>query len=210
MKKISTKPSGATSYKETAFGIIPRSQLLPLELEGTKRGLEYLSGIIKQGKDVLITPDFICTLHRVSFGWIFPDWAGAFRRIQVSYSGKEAPVFVHVPELILNLCEDEETRMKNLPKSGEERFIVKVVELLAWFQHRYVFIHPFVDYNGRTARMLTILLLLRLKLPPIEIAAETNQDRKRYLAALQRADYGDYFLLENLISSALVESLTKV
>lgn len=39
MKKSSTKPKGATSYKETAFGIIPHPKLLRLELEGTKKGL---------------------------------------------------------------------------------------------------------------------------------------------------------------------------
>jgi len=48
MKKSSTKPKGSTSYKETAFGIIPRSNLLKLELEGTKKGLEYLHDLIKQ------------------------------------------------------------------------------------------------------------------------------------------------------------------
>jgi uncharacterized membrane protein len=32
----STKPPGATSFKQTAFGIIPRDELLKLELEGTK------------------------------------------------------------------------------------------------------------------------------------------------------------------------------
>ena len=35
--KTSTKPEGATSYKETSFGIIPRSKLLKLEIEGTNK-----------------------------------------------------------------------------------------------------------------------------------------------------------------------------
>lgn len=43
MKKSSTKPKGATSYKQTAFGIIPRQKLLQLELEGTKMGLEFIA-----------------------------------------------------------------------------------------------------------------------------------------------------------------------
>ena len=46
MKKTSTKPKGATSYKETTFGIIPRSKLLKLEIEGTKRGLDYIYDLI--------------------------------------------------------------------------------------------------------------------------------------------------------------------
>ena len=36
------KRPGETSYKETAFGIIPRSKLIPLEIEGIKgRGILF-------------------------------------------------------------------------------------------------------------------------------------------------------------------------
>ena len=40
MTKSNTKPKGATSYENTAFGIISRSKLLKLELEGTRRDFE--------------------------------------------------------------------------------------------------------------------------------------------------------------------------
>lgn len=63
MKKTSTKPKGATSYKETTFGIIPRSKLLKLEIEGTKRGLDYIYDLISTKKNVKITPELICKLH---------------------------------------------------------------------------------------------------------------------------------------------------
>jgi len=172
MKQSATKPKGATSYKETAFGIIPRSKLLTLELDGTKRGLEYIQTHIDQINQ--ITPDLICKLHEISFAWIFPAWTGTYRKIQVTYSGKEA------------------------------------VSLLAWMQHAFVFIHPFQDYNGRIARMLTICLLLKLNLPPVEIQAENETDRKKYIKAMQEADKGNLSLLETLISQALIESLEHI
>ena len=83
MAKTTTKPKGATSFKQTSFGIISRSKLLQLEIEGTKRGLMYLYDLMLQQKSVAITPQFICALHGVAFGWIFPDWAGKYRKIQV-------------------------------------------------------------------------------------------------------------------------------
>lgn len=43
--KSSTKPKGATSYKDTTFGVITRHELLKLEIEGTKKGLEYLGSL---------------------------------------------------------------------------------------------------------------------------------------------------------------------
>lgn len=201
---------GATSYKDTKFGIIPRSKLVKLEIEGTKKGLEFIYDIIKHEGGDLITPKLVCELHKVSFGWIFPDWAGRYRTVQVTYSGKEAPQYFQIPELMENLCQDLTERLKHIPSKNAENYIIEVVELLAWFQHRFVYIHPFKDYNGRIARMLTILILLRFNLPPIELEAKTKNDRIIYIRALQKADAGDYFLLEDLISKGLMEIMGKI
>src|SRR5579859_4875576 len=209
MPKGSTKPPGATSFKQTAFGIIPRHQLLELELQGTKKGLDCLYDLLKANQDVEITPSLICELHAISFQWIFPDWAGKFRAIRVTYSGKEAPMYFQVPELIKNLCADLQVRFQNLPKSFEQNFIQDVVSLLAWFQYQFVFIHPFQDYNGRMARMLTTLILLKLKLPPASVTVEEKMDRKRYLKAMQLGDLGDLSLLEKIIEKALTRELSK-
>lgn len=210
MKQTNTKPKGATSYKETAFGILPRIKLLQLELEGTKKGLEHIYTLVKNTQDVRITPKIICELHKTSFGWMFPTWAGKYRKIQVTYSDKEAPLYYQIPERITNLCNDTHERLKTLPAPMDGSYITEVVSLLAWFQHQFVWIHPFQDYNGRIARMLTILILLKLNLPPIELKAETGADRNRYLRAMRKADDGDTSLLETLISQALTEALNHV
>ncbi|OGD53143.1 hypothetical protein A3J78_01045 [Candidatus Beckwithbacteria bacterium RBG_13_35_6] len=209
MKNISTKPKGSTSYKETAFGIIPRSQLLKLELQGTQKGLDFIYNLVSKNKDININPKIICKLHKISFGWIFPDWAGKYRNAQVTISGKEAPPFYQLSELVINLCADLKERIKHLPNRTSNNFIIEVVKVVSWFQHRFVSIHPFLDYNGRTGRMLTVLLLLKLGLPPIEIKAENAIDRKRYITALQKADKGNFLSLENIISQALIENLNK-
>lgn len=205
MIKTSTIPKGATTYKETAFGIITRSKLLKLELEGTKKGLSFV------GKNYTkeVTPGVIAKIHKEAFGWIFPTWAGKYRLIRVEFSGKEPVLPYQIPELILNLCADLKERLNNLDKN-DELYIEKIVSLLAWFQHRFVWIHPFQDYNGRIARMLTILILLKLDLPPIEIRAEGDIDRQKYLEAMYAADDGNYEKLEKLIESALNESFIKI
>ena len=53
---------------------------------------------------------------------------------------------------------------------------------------RLVAIHPFSDGNGRTARLLMNLLLIRTGYPPIAIRPE---DRKTYLDALEHASMRD-------------------
>ena len=50
-------------------------------------------------------------------------------------------------------------------------------------------------------------ILLQLDLPPLELKGENEDDRKQYLIAMQRADKGDYSLLEQLLGASLSETL---
>lgn len=204
MDKI--KPRGATSYHETSIGIIPRSKLVKLEIKGIKRGVAFLTKSVRGKKQ--LTPNLILDLHKESFGWIFPIWAGKYRVIEVQYSGKEAPHHFRVPELVENLCLDLQERLKNMPLAQNLEFIEKVAEMLAWFQYKFIWIHPFNDYNGRTGRMLTSFILLSLGLRPIEIIVEKGVGRNEYIAAMQKADEGNLNELENIISKALIESMS--
>ena len=201
---------GATSFKDTKLGILSRQKVVRLEIEGVKKGLEFIHHEKLLDKTIKITPVFICKLHKISFAWIFPDWAGKFRKIQVTFSSKEAPEYYKIPELMINLCMDLEERLKHTPKPSDKNYIDEIVKLLAWFQHKFVYIHPFNDYNGRTARMLTITILLNLDLPPIEIEATTIKNRKIYISAMQDADNGKYSKLESLLASALIDSLRRI
>lgn len=212
----STKPKSATSYersstsyKETVFGILPRSKIVELEKEGVKKAQQYILKL--SDKRVKITPELICNVHREGFGFIFPDWAGKLRTIDVTVGDYEPPHYSRVPELVKSLCNDLEERLKHLPSSqDEEHFLAAVISLLAWFQHRFVWIHPFKDYNGRVARLLTHLLALNLGLPILIVKAETGKDREQYLKAMKTADQNDPSKLEKLITNALQECLEKI
>ena len=63
--------------------------------------------------------------------------------------------------------------------------IVRAVVLHAWLAH----IHPFLDGNGRTARAITTLELLRGGAPPIII--KKVKHRNEYLDTLAASDTGD-------------------
>lgn len=205
----STKPKSATSYKETAFGILPRSRVVELEKEGIKRAQGYILSLSE--KKTKITPELILEVHKVGFGFIFPDWAGKFRVEDVTVGEYEPPHYSRVPELVKTLCDDLEERLKHLPQQeDQEKYLAQVIELLAWFQHHFVWIHPFKDYNGRITRLLTNLLALNLSLPILPIKADTGRDRTSYVRAMIAADNLDYSKLERLIANALRESLEKV
>jgi len=199
------KQKGETSYRQTAFGIIPRSKLIPLEIKGIKKAWDF---ILKQRKKkkILITPQFIKKIHKVGFGWIFPKMGGKFRKIEVTVSDHTPPKYYQLPELMDNFCKDLKEREMNLPTMNKANFLDELIHFLAWLHHRFLWLHPFKDYNGRIGRLLISVVLFNLNLPPIELKVETKAGRKRYVQALQSADGGDYLGLETLIREAIEET----
>ena len=75
---------------------------------------------------------------------------------------------------------------------------------LALLHCRFEQIHPFLDGNGRTGRLLLNLILVRLGYPPVVIY---KRDRERYLRALRSADAGEPGALGELIARAVLGSL---
>jgi len=66
----------------------------------------------------------------------------------------------------------------------------------AWLHHRFTQIHPFQDGNGRLARTIASIILVKDGLFPLVV---TRDDKGRYLDALERADTGDLKPLIDLV-----------
>ena len=88
--------------------------------------------------------------------------------------------------------------------SAEDPIIVA-----AWLHHRFTQIHPYQDGNGRVARALTTLVLLRADLLPLVLDRDL---RVEYITALESADIGDLSALASLFArlerAAILQALS--
>ncbi|MEN6609957.1 MAG: Fic family protein [Methanoregulaceae archaeon] len=80
-----------------------------------------------------------------------------------------------------------------------------IIEMTAYLHHRFVAIHPFVDGNGRVARLLGNLYLIENGYPPVVL---DQKNRQQYYRALREADTGNLSPFTRFIAMAANESLS--
>ncbi len=68
----------------------------------------------------------------------------------------------------------------------------------AWLHHRFIQVHPFEDGNGRVARALASLVLIRAEWFPLVV---NRKDRSKYIDTLESADAGDMAPFTRMIGS---------
>ena len=74
----------------------------------------------------------------------------------------------------------------------------------AQFHYKFVCIHPFIDGNGRVARLLMNLILMRSGYPPTVIL---KVDRKKYYRVLNQGNLGNLNPFLNFIGRSIERSL---
>ena len=79
-------------------------------------------------------------------------------------------------------------------------------ERLAQIHNEFERIHPFLDGNGRTGRLVLNLLLVRCGYPPVIVL---KQQRTAYLAGMQAADRGEFGPLGELLARAMLDNLNR-
>lgn len=133
-------------------------------------------------------------LHRRMFGETW-EWAGSYRKSDKNLAPYR---WTHVPELMENLVANTRASYGASDQSPEA-----IDDIALRFHHQLVHIHPWPNGNGRHGRLATDVLLRSWGRPPFTWGSGVNLSdadvRARYLAALRRADVGDYSLLTQFV-----------
>jgi Fic-DOC domain mobile mystery protein B len=159
-----------------------RSELNEAEQENIARAQDWA---LNRRRDPL-SEKFVRELHRRMLGEVW-RWAGKLRTSERNLG----IAFYAIPVALRQLLDDTKAwiEYKTYPPD----------EIAVRFHHRLVQIHPFANGNGRHARLMADLLVMRLGGERFSWGSANLQDasvvRQRYSAALQAADNHDIGLL---------------
>jgi len=189
------------SLRETQLviqeGITVRGKSLREHLEARNHpdAIDHVEKLAQRG--TAIKQDDILKVHELLMRGIDDQNAGKYRSGQVRVAGATfmPPSAEKIQSMISQL-------LQTLSQNPDE---LRPIELAAFFHHKFVYIHPFLDGNGRTARLLMNVILLRTGYP---FTVLLKVDRPKYLRALSEADNGNLIPFANFVATVLRGRLT--
>ncbi|MFC0187200.1 Fic family protein [Fictibacillus aquaticus] len=167
-----------------------------LEVINHRDAILYVEDIVQKNEP--FSEWQIKNLNRLVLKGIHDDYAGVYRDQQVLIAGAQ-----HTPPPHFRIQEEMEEMMNWFNCDAQK---LHPIERAAKLHAIFVGIHPFIDGNGRTSRLLMNLELLKAGFPPIIIKI---QNRLAYYEALDKAhttkNYDDFIHLIALETEASLD-----
>jgi len=174
--------------------------------------VNHIESVLQSDRPRVLRPSLISTMNRFALEGI-TEFAGLYRPADIKIEGStHKPPGAHlVSELVEGLCDYVN---ENWNRSSP-------IHLAAYVLWRLNWIHPFVDGNGRTTRIISfIVLCIRVgyRLPGSNtIPDQIARHKKPYYQALERADAVfekdrriDVSVMEALVSTLLANQLATI
>jgi Fic family protein len=179
---------------ETGLTVGGKSLREHFEVTNHQKGIQYVEDLVRNTEP--ITAFHVRQIHKLILTYIDDENAGSYRKTLVRIAGTTftPPEAWQITSLMAEWSDWV---------AGAEGSMHPIA-LAAQAHHRLVAIHPFVDGNGRTARLVMNLLLMRRGYPPTVIL---RVNRRQYYSVLAKADSGNPEGLENFVGRAVENSL---
>jgi cell filamentation protein len=195
-KKIKYSVSG----KEAEADILPnkpgyktRAEIEQAELEGFLYAYAMLFDELSAKTKFNLR--YVFKIHKLALGKLY-SFAGKPRTVNISKGGFMFPPAKYLEQ---SLTDFEENVLKKLPAiySSKDELIKAVAKVHA----ELLFIHPFREGNGRTARLLANLMCAKAGYKLLELENFSKEKFDDYVKAIQQAAGGNYMRMEKIIAS---------
>ena len=171
------------------------------EAKNLNEALDFLEDLASSADRPISEAD-IRQIHHFVLKGIHDENAGNYRLRPVEISGsayKPPP-----PEEVAPQMQELGQWLSSISKVNHKHGVLEAILYAAAAHTWFVYIHPFIDGNGRTARLLMNLILMRYSYP---IAIITKADRLRYYDALEDSQSSDLSAFLALVTECINESL---
>jgi Fic family protein len=170
-----------------------------LEALGHALSYDFIYGLAQNSKQ--ISEDDILRMHHLFYEKIDEDNAGKYRAVPVFVSGTDYAF--PKPQVVPSLMKEFIGEIPNQNKK------LHPIEFSAWLHLKLVNIHPFIDGNGRVARLLMNLALLQAGYVITIIPPVIRQDYIEIVRDCQKHQtfIAFYALISNMVWEALKEQL---
>ncbi|WP_304379398.1 Fic family protein [uncultured Parabacteroides sp.] len=167
-----------------------------LEAINHAEAIDYIRDFAKS--DVVISEHTIKEIHTLVLHGIDRENAGRYRTVPVRISGS-----THTPPQPYLLAEQMQAFMSRFAEMEVQK--IHPVLIAAYLHEVLVRIHPFIDGNGRTARLLMNLYLLRSGYMLVNLKG-SDDVRRLYYTALE-ASHTDPVPFQKFVAEAEADSL---
>lgn len=172
-----------------------------LEVINHKEAIEFLEELVQYNNE--LSEMDIKNIHAIVLKGIDNENAGRYRTENVIISGAS-----HIPPDAIIVPESMEKLIYRYDEWKEKYHPIIVAALL---HAEFVKIHPFIDGNGRTARLLMNFEVMKNGYPPIIIK---NEERHKYYDALDvgalTGDYTDFVKMVTKQAEEMIDLYLKI
>ena len=200
----SNKIEGNTLTMQETFLVVKegltisgKSMTEHLEAVNHFEAIDFIVDLVKQNE--FLTERIVKQIHYLILKSIDKANAGVYRRVPVFISGSS-----HVPPQPFLVAKQMEEVFEFYENNKNK---IHPVILAADMHEKIVTVHPFIDGNGRTSRLIMNLVLLMNGFP-IAIIKGDNESRQAYYDALEKVQSkGSSVDFYKLVLDAEIESL---
>lgn len=139
--------------------------------------------------------DYILGIHKLALIHLY-SFAGELRSVNLSKGGFAFPSARFLDK---SMKEFEESILNKLPATYKDQN--ELIGDIAKVHAEFLFIHPFREGNGRTARVLANLMARKAGFGRLRFEKITKDNFNQYVLAIQKAAFQDYSEMERIISS---------